>query len=354
MCYAAFAQHGIGLATSYGRVVKHTSKINYNPPPNSFNIEANYIYKTNGNKAWHTSFGNPQVGLTFTYNNYCDTHMGFTLTAMPHIQFALVRYKTTQAFVRLGTGPAYASQYYTRADTAANYLGSKVNMYAQVLLGINYLYKQQWQLQLGYALSHVSNGAIIKPNYGINLFGGYAGINYFVSKPQANTIKHIKPQAKGTWGIDARLAYSRVAYGVLDGPLLPVYYASILAGYTYRNKHKLLIGVDYEYNARTQFFINNTYQPVTNYITQAGYAALVLGNEFLLGQVSIPVQVGWYINNPYLKVKAFYQRFGVLWYPFKYNRGYGNGLYIGTTLKSNGTVADYIDVMMGYRVVIKK
>jgi Lipid A 3-O-deacylase (PagL) len=348
------AQDTYGLAFTYGKILKHTSKLTYNPPPNSNNIEFNYTHQTNGSKAWHYWYNKPIVGINVTVNNYCDSVIGYSITAMPHLQLKLFGKPKLYGYVRMGTGPAYASKHWQHipiTDTINNYLGTTINMYANVQLGLQWQATKYWQFKLGYALSHVSNGAIRKPNLGINLFGTYFAANYCVynkNTKAVNTWLLKKPNRKYKWGADARLALSAQEYGTGDGPLLPVYYVGIFATNTLWGKHKLIAGFDYEYNKKTAFFVRHTHQQNNNTYLNAGSISAVIGNEFLLGHFSIPVQIGYYLNTPYLKSNAYYQRFGVFYYPYQSPNNFFKKLYIGTTLKSNATTADYIDGVLGF------
>jgi Lipid A 3-O-deacylase (PagL) len=348
------AQDTYGLAFTYGKILKHTSKLTYNPPAASYNAEVNYTHQTNGSKAWHHLYNKPIVGISVTLNNYCDSVIGSSITAMPHLQLKILGNKKIFGFVRLGTGPALATKHWQQipiTDTINNYLGTTINMYANILLGVQWQINKNWQCKFGYALSHVSNGAIRKPNLGINLFGAYVAANYCVYNKNANTTKYQnyqKPKRTFKWGLDVRGALSAQEYGTGDGPLLPVYYAGMFITNTLWGKHKLLAGIDYEFNKKTAFFVRHTYQKSTNTYLESGSISAVIGNEFLLGHFSIPVQIGYYLNSPYLKSNAYYQRFGVFYYPYQSPNRFFKKMYIGTTLKSNAATADYIDGVLGF------
>jgi hypothetical protein len=346
----ARAQSMLSIATTQGKILKHSTKLNYDPPAYSYGIELQYLVQTSGKRYWQQAFGNPLVGLSLLTNQYQDSILGNTYALAPTIQFSLLRWRRLQLHTRLSAGPSIATRYWQRknfADTFANYLGSALNMYGQVQVGIQFAPTDRVQCVAGIALNHVSNGAIRKPNLGVNLVGYHAAVRYAVSRPTTYMKLPKASRRKDTWGLDLRYAMAYAEYGDGNGPLLPFYYGALLGNYTLRDKHRLFFGVDYEYSTKQQYFLTLTNQDVRNVWSASSLWAAVMGNEFLLGKFSIPVQLGFYLNNRQWRSKTYYQKFGVMYYPFKYAQR-STGFYTGLSLKSSGSVADYIDVQVGY------
>jgi Lipid A 3-O-deacylase (PagL) len=282
---------------------------------------------------------------------------------MPTIAFDIIQQKKINIDVRFGGGLAYATKYWRRipyTDSINNYLGSAINLYAAINFSGHYTINQYWQIDAGFGLNHVSNAGIRKPNFGINLLGATMGVSYTIRGTSSNTILAIDTAHLRTtllknvsisthrFGVDARLGASMAEYGIGDGPLLPIYTGALFGTYTYKEKHKFLLGFDYEFNGKTLTFIRTTRQATTNEILDASYICAVVGNEFLFGNFSIPVQVGAYLNSAYLQSTKTYNKFGVFYYPYLHNHQYGRGMYVGTLLKTNNFNADFLELNIGY------
>lgn len=339
-------------AYTFGKIIKHTTKLYHNPSNFSSNFELSLTKKRNGNSIWENKYGQPTTGFTFTYINSNDKIIGYIYSFMPTIAFDILKHKKIFIESRIGSGAAFATKHWQKnplSDTINNYLGSHFNLYASVSFLVKYQYSKDLQFKSGITLSHTSNAGIIKPNYGINLLGGYVGINYQIKNiaplkidsNQGAIIYHQKI------GADIRVGGSMAEAGFGDGPLMPIYTFALLGNYTLNRKHKLLFGIDYEYSGKTELFIRNTRQISNSLIKDAGYLSAVFGNEFLFGNFTIPIQIGVYLNAPYLKSTTHYKKMGLFYYPRLHKNIYGKGIYCGTMLKVNSFNADYLELCIG-------
>jgi Lipid A 3-O-deacylase (PagL) len=362
---AVFAQanHRIGIAYTAGRIIKHTKKLTYNPPNYADNIEINYTKKRTGNERWIKNYHQPTTGFTFSILDYKDKNLGKAFSIMPTIAFSLFQKKQFILDARLGGGVAYATKYWHRqpyADSINNYLGSAINLYASVNCIGHYTINHYWQAEAGIALNHISNAGIRKPNFGINLIGAYVGVCYAIGNAKNSMNRNMDTANKllqnirnvslpsRKIGVDIRLGATMAEYGTGDGPLLPIYTGAIFGTYIYKQKHKFLFGIDYELNGKTLTFIRTTKQATNNEILDASYICAVVGNEFLFGNFSIPVQVGVYVNSAYLQSTKTYNKFGLFYYPYLHKKQYGRGMYLGTLLKTNAFNADFLEMNIGY------
>jgi hypothetical protein len=337
----------IGLAYSPGRIIKHSSKLYHIAPAYSYNLELNYTHQTDGSKRWHHQYGLPKWGYTATFIDSKDSIIGSIITLMPNIHYKILGNIHNQIFIRLGTGPAIASKAWSKdqiADTINNYLGSKLNMYASIVIGGAIKIHPKVNLNAGVTLSHTSNTGIRKPNYGANLVAGYMAANYQI-KSTALITDTFKAPPKWKLGLLTRLDFSAVEYGKGDGPFAPILAGHAILTTTNRQKHKMGIGLDMEYNGRTATFIRFTNQ---DKILLGSYAInSLLYYEFIMGKFSIPLQFDIFLHKGFVHTNKFGQRFGVMYYP-KQRGSAGTGLYTGLMLKSLGTAADYASVCLGY------
>lgn len=352
------SERGLGLGMSYGNIVKHTEKLYHATTQPSYNIELNYVAATSGDKFWHRRFGYPVYGYTATYIDSRDSIIGKIVSIMPHISFRLWRQPKFDGFIRLGTGPALASKHWSRlplSDSFNNYIGGTFNMYASVMGYATYRVNKNFLLQGGYTLSHTSNVGLVKPNLGVNLFGGYLGAVYVLPSQKETAIDKENPQKNqnavkpndNKWGIRTRFSYGLNEYGKADGPIRPIYSGLAAATYSKGQKHKFHAGLLSEYNTNTLLFLQATNQPIKNkkWTSTNFYASI--GDEFQLGKFSLPLEINFYLNSPPYSHGPFTQRFGVLYYPYFGKKNSYKSPYCGLMMKSEMITADFIEVVGG-------
>ncbi len=353
------SSRSIGFGITYGNILQHTPKLTYKPLSNSYNIEFNYTQK-HLHKNWSSLYGHPLVGFSATFIDYRDTVLGKAFTIMPTIQTKILGYKDWQLFARFGSGLSLNTNYWKRnllADTINNYISSSANMYASVLLGLQKQIAQNANLQLGYTLSHISNGGSRKPNYGINLIGAYLALNYRPSRTIATPKKasmsvSSEPVKKQKIGLQAQVGISQAEYGQLGGGArLPIYTSQLGIAYLLKQKHLLSLGLHYEYNGKTAFYLRSAQIHKSNMALHASYVSLVAADEFRMGHFGIPLTVGYYLHNKYLVNTKFMQSFGLSYYPFSSFKKLKRmeNIYFGALLKVNKFNADYIQFVVGNR-----
>jgi hypothetical protein len=351
--------NGIGIASTYGKVLKHTEKLYHIPTGPSFNIEANYTNQ-NFSKEWSKLFGYPIVGSTVSYIDYKDSILGKAISVMPNIQFELFKINKISAFIRVGAGISFSSNYWKRNpvyDTINNYVSTPLNMYASVLTGLQGNFNKKYYAQLGYAISHISNGGSRKPNFGINLIGTYLTIGYrpiyHKVKEENSELQKKVSSIKKPFGMDLNFGVSSATYGTIGGSAqVPIYTAGVKANYNYRNKHLLFVGINYEYNGKSAFYLRTHSIAKNNLWNDAGFLNCIFGTEFKIGAFGLPLQVGLYTQKKYLQSNTLFQKFGILYYPFRNTtkKSSFNGIYLGPLLKVNNFNADFIELNIGYRL----
>ncbi len=354
-----------GINYTPGKIIIHSPKLYLPAPPYSDVVTLTLQKKTGNNQLWKTNFNKPTINYSLSFLRSSDSRIGNTIAFTGNWGVRVAQYNKWELQFATGTGVAYATKKWNNVpitDTINNFLGTHINMAAYVGLH-NYVYINNYShIQAAVSFSHASNGAVRKPNLGLNHLGLQVGYFYkiknstFLYYPQQNIAYKnkeidIMPKQKKL-GIDVRISATATEYGNGNGAIVPVYVGAIMGTYTYKQKHKLLLGVDAEYNYKTILFIRNTRQVYSTFLQDATYYSLFVGNAFLLGRFSVPIQVGYYLNSPYLKPNNYYQKFGLLYYLPKFkklnsNTNYGKGFYTGVLLKSNNFNADIVEFCLG-------
>jgi hypothetical protein len=343
-------QYFASLQLHHGQIAKHTKKLYFSPPSNSQQIDALFLIENKDNETWRNNYGHPifLIKANCLFSN--EKKLGNIYSAGLGLQFNNWEYKNIFWKTQLSAGIAYASkhwQQYPYSDSLNNYLGSALN----IAIGIHQTF--DWQLanankiSFSAGLDHTSNAGIIKPNFGVNYLS--LGIGYAAALKNKKAIEKNKSLSniKNYWGAGIRIGTSRAENGKGNGPLLPIYVTSISANYTIQNKHKLYFGLDAEYNGKEDFFLHvsgNT----TNSFGEAFFYSAFVGNEFLFGKFSLPLQLGVYLGSS-SSLAVTNSKFGLLYYPQKAQNKYTKKTCFGFLVKVNAFTADYLEACAGYQ-----
>lgn len=334
-----------------GKIFKHSEKFKGPIPNYSQAIDINLLQQTRGNKLWQQRRNYPLVGIGITYTDYgMDSVYGKCIGAYPILQLPLVRGKKLEWTLRLGLGVGYVTRTYERVptfDTINNAIGGHLNNFTMFATDLRYKINDQWAVSLGGNFSHISDGAWRQPNLGVNMYGGHVAVRYFPvsSKPERKN-DVLLPQ-KNRWLLQARMGFSANEYAIADGPLYPIYVASVFASKRYASKNKAYAGLDYSYHPGiTAFMRNNEISPGLEAQNSWKSAAFV-GNEFLFGRLGLVLQVGFYLQQAYLRSHKYYQKLGYNFYLVQNEQGAVKELCVYTMLKTHRTQAEFIEFGVG-------
>lgn len=163
-----------------GIVVPHHQQMMYFIDHFSHAVEVNYgiINYASGN--WASYFNYPEVGVGFFYGTFGNKEVyGEGLALFPYINYSFVRGQrfTMQNKVSMGVG--YATRPFNIDNNTDNTIFSThFNVYLGFAMIANYRVSPRLSLTSALALTHMSNGAIKKPNHGINTFTLGLGATY--------------------------------------------------------------------------------------------------------------------------------------------------------------------------------
>ena len=344
---------GFGIETNLaaGRVLKHTSKFRAPVPPVSTAVELNFIQHTYGRQRWHRSRHFPVPGFGVTYTNYgIDSIYGRCVSFYPNLQFLLVHGKRLEWTLRAGFGGGFVTRHYERApswDTLNNAIGSRLNNFTTFATDLRYRLSDHLDLQAGANFSHISNAAFRQPNLGVNMCGGHIGVRYYPVTSRVVKSEYDPPPLRRRWLAQARLGLTANESGSADGPLYPVYLASVYASRRWHSYNKLLIGFDYSYHSRIYAFLRNNEILPGEEKKNAWKGSAFIGNEFLFGRFGVVLQVGVYLKNAYLRLAPYYEKLGGNIYILQRERGIVKELFGSALLKTHLTQAEMAEFGIG-------
>jgi hypothetical protein len=342
---------GIEANLSAGKVVKHTVNFRAPVPDLSTAVEINFMQQTYGKKAWHQRRHFPRVGVGMTYTNYgIDSIYGQCIGLYPNIEFPLVKGRQLEWTVRMGFGVGYVTRHFERApvwDTLNNAISTHFNNFTMLSTDLRYHVNNHWAVQMGVNFSHISNAGLRQPNLGINMLGGHLGVRYYpvTSRPE-RIIRELRP-LKNRWLAQARLGLSFNETTFTDGPMYPIYLASVYASKRWKSKNKMFIGMDYSYHKDIEAFLKNNEIEPGQEKQQSWKSAVFVGNEFLFGRVGVMLQVGYYVKQAVLKLDPYYEKLGCNFYIVQKEKGPVKELFLSILLKTHKTQAELAELGVG-------
>jgi len=342
---------GIEVNVRAGKVLKHTNKFLAPIPDITCAYEVNVMQQTYGKREWHQRRKYPRVGVGMTYTNYgIDSVYGRCISIYPNVELPLVKGERLEWTLRLGFGAGYVTRHFERVpvwDTLNNAIGGHLNNYTMFATDLRYQINGHWAVQVGANFSHISNAGYRQPNKGINTYGGHVGFRYYpVTSEPERIVRKLKPLSN-RWLLQARLGLSYNESAFTDGPLYPIYLASVYGSKRWRSKNKMFAGVDYSYHKDIEAFQKNNEINEGEERDNSWKSAVFVGNEFLFGRVGIMLQVGVYLKEATLRLDPYYQKLGCNLYIVQRERGPLKEMFLSVLLKTHKTQAELAELGLG-------
>ena len=346
---------GYGVETNIiaGKVFKHTAKFTAPIPALSSALDLNFVRQTYGKKSWHQQRNFPLIGIGVIYTDYGNNAVfGNCLSIYPNLRFPLISGRKLDWTLRIGDGIGYVTRKYNRTipiDTLNTAIGSNLNDFAIFMTDLSYNIDHHWRLQLGANFMHISNANYHRPNLGVNMVGAHIGVQYFMVNSRPKPVMQDIPKLKNRWLAEFRLGTGYTEANAKGNPELPNYIVSGYASKRWWGMNKFFAGIDYAYHASTYDFLK-TYG--INYGHEMGHAwdgTIFAGNEFLLGNIGIVTQVGYYYRLTYLKYgnDPLNEKIGVNYYLIQHEDGIIKELFLSAILTTHLTDAEYAEFGIG-------
>ena len=144
------------------------------------NIEVDALFSLKGSKNWHWAYKLPQVGVSLNYYNFGNNKvLGNGLGVYPFMIIKLAKSSKLDLNFRYGGGIVYISKIYEANHYPTNIaISTPINILIDFRVNLVYHFNRNIDLQLSALANHISNGAIKKPNYGLNSMGFGVGFTY--------------------------------------------------------------------------------------------------------------------------------------------------------------------------------
>jgi len=328
------------LSADYGELILHSQDIRPIGPSSPYSFGLGYSRWLLKQKNWERCHCFPRLGVNLSYQNLDNPAvLGEALTAYAYLEPWYQILPRTFFNLRAAAGYSWLSKPY---DAETNPLNLSYSMpltpYIMVGAGLGYQFSDEWRASGQIRYNHNSNGGVREPNKGLN----YPSVNLELSyswnpiafeRKEKIPFSEMKKQrflSATAFVAGKSIDRSGVTYAV---PGLELSYSQ-------------QFGRTSAFTAGLEFINNLAYRKEIEkqgLETDHKQVALVAGHRFLLGDFSFGQQIGVYLYRPYDVKPDWYQRYSLMWFPFK---SFG----VGTALKAHGHVAELLDFRLSYRL----
>ena len=331
----------LGLNSQYGFIIPHSNELKEISSSNPWGLSIDASKLFNSEKTWSNCNCYSKIGLAFAYYNYSNpaqlgNSYNLILFAEPYLGFK----RKVHATLRAGMGATYLDQVYDEVTNPSNLFYSSPLSFILILqLKLNYRIDEHNTIYLSGNYNHISNGAVSKPNKGMNF--PTLGIGYEYTIRPVNLERKPNDSDQDTKQL---LKYVRLFWNIRTVPETPEFpekhdlMIGLEAGLMPRLSriNGLMTGFEFSYDGLFNEEIRRQDLDKTPYL-----ASLHLGHFFMFGKFTFTQQFAWYAYKSYpFNDASFFQRYAIYWQ-------FGKLINCGFSLKSHGHVAEYMDVRMG-------
>ena len=207
-----FSQWYIEPAVRFGTYIPFEKRHNYLAEKHQYNFDLHVGYQTTGKKEWEQRFNFPSYGFFFRYEHntidsakyehrdanglpvteYVNT-IGDCYSAGGFINGNFYRGRSWSfdydILVGLSLWPKYGNEF----------IGSLVNVHLGLDVGPTFRISRNMDLGLRFWFAHSSNGAIVLPNNGVNVYGYQLNCRYNINGREDFTYSEWEPFKKKTY-----------------------------------------------------------------------------------------------------------------------------------------------------------
>ncbi len=319
-----------------------------------------YSHQTTGDKYWEQLYRYPDWGIgIYLADFYNKEEIGYPIALYGFIDAPFHRWKRLSFNYELGFGAAFNWKSFNPITNQYNIsIGAGESFFIDAGLNLQYDLDQRLELITGVSLTHFSNGALKKPNFGINTVGPKIGIRYNFNKDiqfQSRPIPVFKAQNElsiSAFGGAKNVIFDSLNVDVIEkyeGVYYPVFGISTVFDRQISRKSKIGLGmtISYDGSVNAQAAVdNNEVDPLDVPAAEKLMISIYPSYELVVNRESLVMQPAFYLYRKKFKNQSpgFFQRIGI-----KYN--ITDDLFAGLILRDYAFhVSDFIEWTIGYRI----
>lgn len=316
--------------------------------------------QTTGDKLWQQLYKYPNWGIgVYVADFYNPEEIGIPFALFCFFNAPFRRWDKLQFNYELGFGANFNWKSFNPVTNKYNIaIGAGESFMIDAGLNLEYKLTDRIEFVSGFSLTHFSNGALKKPNFGINTVAPKIGLKYnFYNYPAFRKQEVPAFSPKNEWMLSVFGGAKNVIFDSInidiiekyEGILFPVFGISTAYNRQISYMSKIGFGMTFSYDGsvNTQIAIEeNELDPVDGPITDKLQLSIYPSYELVVNKVSLILQPAFYLYRKKIKNQSpdFHQRIGL-----KYN--ISDNLFVGITLRDYAFhVSDFIEWNLGFRI----
>jgi len=321
-------------------------------------FSAIFIKQTLGNKLWEQLYCYPEYGLgVYVADFYNPEEIGNPIALYGYFKAPFYRWKKVTLNYELGLGVAFNWKSYSPANPYNIAIGAPLTVYFDLGATVQYKLTNRLFTNVGFSLTHFSNGKLKSPNYGLNTIAPKVSLKYRLSATPVSFLKKDVPpfRPKNEFYLSAYTGIKNILYDSLnvdasekyEGESYYIFGISLVFNRQICYKSKIGLGLSASYNGSldAQVAVDNgelkvTPGPFADHLQVSIYPSY----ELVINKFSVVIQPSVYLYRKKLKNQTplFYQRVGL-----KYNMLHN--FHVGVNLRAyKFYVSDFIEWNIGY------
>ncbi|MBR1515662.1 MAG: acyloxyacyl hydrolase [Paludibacteraceae bacterium] len=288
-------------------------------------------------------WNNASIGLAFSvFDLGQQRYLGQVFTPHAYLNVPLVRQSRVTFGLRPGLGVAFVNRTYANTvpaeykwqayqiegkPIANRSIGSIANVFLSGGLYLDVNLVEGWDFTFSGGWQHLSNGSIMTPNGGYNMFNVEAGIAYTPDR-KTNGFHYYRPDpdvpsklhdgVTKKWGIDFTLGAGARSVYYRDRDWFPTASFSLAAYWQPYSIFRIGLGADLYYDGAYAAIYKDFASEQTKHITYYGKtylnaskvtnclrAGISLQPEFVFGNLTFGYHIGFYLYDPVKNLEPF-------------------------------------------------
>jgi hypothetical protein len=305
-------------------------------------ISLSYGWEIKSSSVYSDVYRKPILGIGFMTSTFNNPVIGTPMSFFGYAEIPFSRRTSRLNFAySLSLGVSFHFNPYDDVDNPENLMiSSGINAYVQAGIEARYQVSKNWQAGLGIGYKHFSNGAMKKPNAGINLLPIQISAQYKLENAlTTKMVRQLEPY-KPSFSFDLYTS-SGLKQNNPGEELIYKNLVGAFVGYQFSYKYKLGVGFDLTYSSGG---IHRVSGDETAFEKNFSYGIYAGWEWYITDRLYMPINLGFYLHHQIQNSETtiFYERLGVRYLFF--NRH----LFVGPSLKAHAGTADFIEVNVGW------
>ncbi|MDX2189605.1 MAG: acyloxyacyl hydrolase [Bacteroidota bacterium] len=300
--------------------------------------EVSFQWQTIGTKSWHKHWKYPFWGMSaLIYSIPAPTYGGNCYAWLIYLGTHFIKTKHYELNMRLGTGVgAFESPYNKEYNPKNLWVSAPFNTSMNINIENKIRVNDSVFITFGGAFTHFSNGAVMMPNLGVNYPTLHVGLKIYPHYNAANFRRDTINEYLAKYYFHVSASFGSKVLPDFGTTYYPVYSMSLQAGRRLSKVYKMFVSID---GFRDESLLADSLVRLNN--NDINRIGAFLGNEFLMGPLSMYFGFGRYLYKKTVRDADYYIKVGLRYHFYK-------NVFAGLALKTHWGQADSFEWTIGY------